>query len=215
LNKTHRTTVFSYLPDPVNNEDSVTSLGASVTLKKDTKKLNLLISGRISSRKNVHNIIKATQMLPKEISQKIILVIAGEFSDKEYESRVLSLVAEAKNVNVVIENKLFSDKELLDVLKKSDVVFVAYSNFFASSGILGHAVNFSKVVIGATNGVIGKTIRKYNLGALVDPESPLSIKRAVIEVANRHNFIKENALFEQYKNDHSPELFSKTLFESI
>lgn len=211
LNKYHLTSVFSYLPDPI---DYTPSLIES-RQKGDTKRLRFLISGRITHRKNVHNIIRAIQLLPFEASQKLILTVAGEFSDKEYKSYVDNIVAECHNISIDIKNKHLSDEELISIFHNSDIIFVAYSNFFASSGILGHAVSLKKIVIGAKHGIIGKAIKNYKLGFLVDPRSPISIKNAIIKVINDYSSVCDEALFKKYSDEHSPFYFTKALLERI
>ena len=96
-------------------------------------------------------------------------------------------------------------------VSQSDVVSVAYINFYSSSGVIGLAAQHNKPVIATKFGVVGDLTREYKLGLTVDGHNTTEIKEAMQYFLQNKNAYPERASV--FVQNHSSESFIKTLLE--
>ena len=205
--------IFYYLPDPINNESVSIDLNqASAVLNKfavkQSKKV-LLLFGQIDSRKNLINIINAVAMLPTSLKQQVHLLIAGKFNDLVKEKYITHINKYKSEISISYRDAFVTDEEREILFQHCSIVVMPYVNFYSSSGILGHAIKYSKNVIASKEGIVGRIVKEQNMGIAVDPKNPLEIKNAVMEILlTQRSFHYDNA---QILHECSAHNFSKNL----
>ncbi|MBY5267715.1 hypothetical protein BB931_05030 [Spiribacter salinus] len=68
-----------------------------------------------------------------------------------------------------------------EVFAAADVVWVAYTGgSYGSSGVLHQAVGYGLPVIAGETGLVGMLVKRFNLGATVDPRKPSEVAEAIL-----------------------------------
>lgn len=213
LNNRYFTKIFKQLPDPIPNIPSLKDFSISEFSGFEKNRKFFLHFGGISDRKGSMEILEAIFKLPAEIQAKLGLIFAGKSSDTNFTDTIEFLIKKINNqtkarvlwVNSFVENTLMSS-----LFKASDVILMPYKNPEASSGIMGHAINFKKPIISTNAGLIGKIINQNRFGFLVDSVTPEEIAKAIEKSYENHDDIL-NDNYDGYLKNHSVELFSKKI----
>ncbi|MFN3588173.1 MAG: glycosyltransferase [Spirosomataceae bacterium] len=214
MNRNLRTNVFTYLPDPV--YDYPTRAGLQIREKfaiAPNKKI-FLAFGFIEERKNIINIIRAMQSMQAEEAANFCLLIVGKIS-AAYNDAVMEALEIAKatrpELQIELETRFIDDDEMEVFVGQSDIISIAYINFFASSGVIGLAARHNKPVLATKHGVIGNLTREYNLGLTVDGLNHQEMKEALLTLAKNKSTYPERA--SAFVDKHSGEAFIKALLE--
>jgi len=214
MNKTLGTTIFTYLPDPVYEYPTRKGLIIREKYGIASHKKILLAFGFIDTKKNVVNLLKALQQLNVEDAANICLLVVGKIHG-EHNDALMTAFKEAQNnrpeLQVEFESRFVDDDEMEAYVGQSDVVSVAYINFFSSSGVIGLAARHNKPVLATKFGVVGDLTREYNLGITVDGFNPKEIKQAILTFLKTKNDYPEKASV--FVKNHSSDNFIKTLLE--
>ncbi|WP_435355816.1 glycosyltransferase [Emticicia sp. SJ17W-69] len=214
MNETLGTDVFTYLPDPIYDYPTRQGLDIREKYNISSDKKILLAFGFIDEKKNVVNILKAMQQLSADEASKSCLLIVGKIHEA-YQSQLTQTLEETRAIRpelqIVLESRFVDDDEMESYVGQSDVVSVAYINFYSSSGVLGLTARHNKPVIATKFGVVGDLTRAYQLGLTVDGYNTTEIKDAIQYFLHTPNsFPEKAALFVQ---NHSSESFIKTLLD--
>lgn len=215
MNETLGTKVFTYLPDPVYNYPMRTGLVIREKYGIDTNRKILLAFGMIDGKKNVVNLLRGLQELSAGEAANTCLLVVGKIFH-EYEAPLAEALAEAKKLRpelqIVMESRFVDDDEMESFVNQSDVVSVAYINFYSSSGVIGVASRHNKPIIATKFGVVGDLTSQYQLGVSVDGHKPEEIKEAFRYFLQqpKTEYPKRAT---QFVADHSAEAFIKTLLE--
>ncbi len=214
MNETLGTKVFTYLPDPVYDYPTRDGLLIRDKYKIDAHKKILLAFGFIDAKKNVINLLKALQQLNAEDATNICLLIVGKIHG-EHHATLMEVFEETKKIRpelqIEFESRFVDDDEMEAYVGQSDIVSVAYINFFSSSGVIGLAARHNKPVLATKFGVVGDLTREYNLGITVDGFNPEEIKQAILTFLKTKNAYPERASV--FVQNHSSDNFIKTLLE--
>ncbi|WP_337044283.1 glycosyltransferase [Emticicia sp. 17c] len=215
MNETLGTKIFTYLPDPVYNYPSRQGLFIRQKYKINDDRKILLAFGMIDSKKNVVNLLKGLQQLSAEDAAKTCLLIVGKIRP-EYEAPLAEAIKEAKSLHpslqVELESRFVDDDEMECFVGQSDVISLAYVNFYSSSGVIGLACRHNKPIIATKFGVVGDQTREYQLGITVDGHSPEEIKEAFQYFL--HTAAPEYPKrAKDFVQAHTSEAFIKTLLE--
>ncbi|AFK01579.1 glycosyl transferase group 1 [Emticicia oligotrophica DSM 17448] len=214
MNETMGTNIFTYLPDPVYDYPTRQDLIIREKYQIPLHKKILLAFGYIDEKKNVVNLLKALQDLSAEEASNICLLVVGKIRAEHHDALMESL-NKAKELRpelqVAMESRFVDDDEMEAYVNQSDIISVAYINFFASSGVIGLAARHNKPVLATKFGVVGDLTREYGLGFTVDGFNPGEIKSAMIDFLKGKNAYPERASV--FVSKHSSEKFIKTLLE--
>lgn len=207
--------IFSYLPDPVSVRKPInnTSFRTANGISKDD--FLLLSLGRISHRKNIHNIIRALDQLPSDHLGKIKFVVCGTFDDDAYRSELLNCITSRIKNNILFVDSFLSIDEFESIIEESDCVCTVYVDFYGSSGILGNAAKSRKLVLASEFGTIAGVVQKYKLGVTVNPLSPLSICDGLSKILRDGPELIRGSEFAEFRAAHHPDLFTGTLFSLV
>lgn len=220
LKDSFKSSVFEFLPDPIGTINDYLSntkidiINTRLILKNQTHVTKFLILGNISPRKNLENIIQAFDYLSVEELSLIELYICGKFDSLDYFNKIQSIISTRIKKNIFITNVYHDQSYFNNILISIDVVFVAYKNFYASSGILGNAAKNSKLVIGTKNGVIGRVISDYSLGLTVDPNSSMEISSSIKKILVDKDYLISKARFKNYCTDNNFKVFSNKILST-
>ncbi len=214
MNETLGTNVFTYLPDPVYDYPMQAGLEIKEKYKISTEKKIFLSIGFIDEKKNVVNLLKAMQKLSSDEASKCCLLVVGKVR-KEYQPQLTQALEETLKIHptlqIIFESRFVDDDEMESYVSQSDVVSVAYINFYSSSGVIGMAARHNKPVIATKFGVVGDLTREYKLGLTVDAHNSSEIKEAMLHFIQNKNSYPERATV--FVENHNSDSFIKTLLE--
>ena len=201
LNKLYSTNKFIYLTDPIVVVDSYKPHNIRTELGIESGKRIFLHPGGMLRRKGTLEILNALISLDENACQKIAVVFAGRVTN-EIEKEFRTLYERAKNrVQLVLMEGYLPFERLADLFETSDYVLIPYTDNSKSSGIIGHAAYYHRPVIVAQGGIIGKIVKKWELGYLLNKADSKSIKEFIKELPCDYNFNEE------YVKTHSIEAF--------
>ena len=215
MNETLGTKVFTYLPDPVYDYPSRADLVIREKYKITANRKILLAFGMIDSKKNVVNLLRGLQELTAEEAAKACLLVVGKIR-AEYEEPLAEAIAEAKKLRpelqVELESRFVDDDEMESFVGQSDVISLAYVNFYSSSGVIGLASRHNKPIIATKFGVVGDQTREYKLGLTVDGHKPEEVREAFQYFLHtaKPEYPQRAA---QFVAEHTSEAFIRTLLE--
>ena len=214
MNETLGTRIFTYLPDPVYDYPSREGLDIRNKYGIASDRKILLAFGMIDDKKNVINILKGLQGLSAQEAQQTCLLIVGKIRP-EYQQLLAKALSEARKtrpeLQIELESRFVDDDEMECFVGQSDVISVAYINFYSSSGVIGLASRHHKPVIATKYGVVGDLTREYQLGLTVDGHQPEEIKHAMMHFLHHTSTYPQKS--EAFVQHHSSESFIKTLLE--
>jgi glycosyltransferase involved in cell wall biosynthesis len=153
-------------PDLVNLEcDGTFTIPRLEDLLAQEKRVVACVGG-IAPRKGVMDLLRATGFLPPNWC----VVVAGEilwdlFSDQD-RIELEEYINNPPN-NVVFHIGVLRDSELNSILKKSDLIYLAYQNFLHSSNIQVKAAGLAKPIIAPPRELIAERTKQYGLGFIM------------------------------------------------
>jgi len=199
--------VFSYLVDP-NKQRSYQKIDIRNKFSIESEKLIILFAGGIQHRKNLVRCIQAIDRLSIHDKKSLYILIMGNCSDILLFDEIKSEIKKTRDVTFQLYNEYLSTDELESCFDTSDLVLLAYSNFYSSSGILGNAAKHGKCILATKYGVIGQITDKYKLGYLVDPFSTEDIQKGIkLFISER----QDSWMRPEYIGTHTHLHFGKTL----
>ena len=139
---------FRYLPDPIYDyEPVVINIRQNYNIHKD--RFIFLIFGAIDERKNIEIILKSFEKLSPQLASKATLLIVGRVKSdykKTLNSAVNHLIGVQPLLQVVNDDRFIEDGEMETLFSQCDVPLLLYRDFFVSSGLLGIAAKYNKIV---------------------------------------------------------------------
>ena len=198
-NRLFNTKKFFYLPDPIPISDSSTNINIRKKYGISDDKIIILHPGGLLPYKGTLDILKAIKKMSADNLSKYVFIFAGRIStyiEKDY----YQLLCEIGDKANIVEEKGFLPFDILESLFKGcDLVLIPYKTKTLSSGILGHAAYHSKPVIVGKGGVIGKIVKKFSLGYLMDAPDSDSIKiflesNIPLKEIDGNNYVKINTV---------------------
>jgi glycosyltransferase involved in cell wall biosynthesis len=210
LNKLYQTNKFFFLPDPVCVTEYTDNFNDLHTeLKISSNKTIYFHFGAMDARKGTLTILKSIELLPLKLLPKLCFIFAGRIDDnilKPFNDLVEKL---NKKVQIIVINQFCDYSYLFSLCKTSDYILIPYIHTNQSSGVLGYAAFFKKPVIGSNKGLIGRIIKKYNLGWRLHEITPQAIAN-IIQLEKKN--INLMYLID-YTDTHTIGLFTDIIFD--
>jgi glycosyltransferase involved in cell wall biosynthesis len=197
LNKNHNTSVFKLLVDPIKKRN-IPLKDFRCGLQINKSDIVFLSLGGISHRKNIHTILKALDLLPENVLDRLKLIISGKTHDSEYALGIKKLINKKLIDKVIFLNHFLEIDELESLVCFSDALLTVYVDFYSSSGVVGNASKYHKPLIAANTGVIGRITNEFSLGLTVNPNSANEISDAITQLVYDQISVTANAQFEAY-----------------
>lgn len=199
---------FKYLTDPVTTDKNIgCDIRSELNISRD-KKIFIHV-GAMEHVKGTINILKALQRLSHIELDNNHFIFAGNVgaSIKKEFYNLLSRINRPDSISVY--DKFCEYDFFCSLYKTCDYVLFPYPPRPNSSGLLGNAALFNKPVITTRGGAIGDLVTEYNLGLLMDDNSPESIIKAIRET-DKIQFTPD-----RYVAEHTREEFCNQIFEVI
>lgn len=209
LNRLYKTNKFQMMPDPVASLQSYVGQDLRKELGISKEKICFLHPGSMNSYKNTVGILKALMLLDDKSCKDIVVIFAGQIS-KDVKDEFDTLYSKVSSrVQVLLFDGYLTFEKMADLFATCDYVLVPYKVKSQSSGIVGHAAYYGKPVIAVRGGVIGKMVRRWHLGFLLDDPSAVCICQCIKSISNTSVCsTKENG----YLESHSKEMFCNTIY---
>lgn len=148
----------------------------------------ILLFGSHDERKGTYKFIKSFEI-------KLNLLIVGRIHDNR--------IFEFKGKDNVIIWDDFVDEDIKDLLfKKTVCVAIPYQGWFGSSGVLGTAISYGKVIIGSSDYFIGSILNDYSRGISLSEYQELSSRNEL-----------SDKIQEYYDHDSNHEEIMKRYFD--
>lgn len=203
--------LFKYLVDPIPKIEPIHNFRLDEEYNISNDKTVFLHFGALSDRKGVLEIIESSYLINQNLQKKITILIAGKTSDTLLEKKIeqnIILANKNTDVQIIWDNNFVSNSKMASLFQSSDFILMPYKNPEASSGILGHAINAAKPVIGPSSGLIGRLIKYYKIGHSLKYINPICIADAI----NNYQSIEyDKSSLNVFIKEHTPEKFAETL----
>lgn len=209
LNRLYKTRVFYYLPDPV--ASSADYLGKDIrrNYSIDKNKIVFLHPGGMLPYKGTVEILDALTMMDNERLSKISIIFAGRITDNIRDAFFERYNQLRSRVQIVLLEGYLPFESLADLFVSCDYVLIPYRVKGQSSGIVGHAAYYNKPVVVAKGGIIGKTVRKWHLGPIIENPSSECIKEFL---SSPNPFSSQG---KSYVESHSIETFCEFIYQEM
>jgi len=210
LNSKYNTKVFKYLPDPISNPNiSKKSVVFRSDLKIPDTAIVYLHFGALNDRKGTIEILKALDSGKIKKMDEYYFIFAGKVGIDIKNDFYNYLNKLAGNKNILVFDK-FCDYSFIESLcELSDFILMPYKVNEQSSGVLNYAAIFEKPVLGVNTGLIGRIIKKYKLGYLIENYS----SHKIVDFFNKEIIITSNESHSNlYMKDNSIENFKKLIW---
>ncbi len=211
LNKLYSTSKFLPIPDPF---VKLPALNASAFREKydiGEDKVVFAHIGALSINKSTIEILTSLRFLDVDARKRYVFVFAGIVSD-EIKEVFYHLVDELKSsIHIIVEDRFCTYEEIASFCLGSNTLLIPYKRTSQSSGIIGYASQFSCPVIATSKGLLGKLVKQYKLGILIDEVTTENLIDAYRRVEN-NDYEKPSA---KYCDEHSSELFKGVIKSCI
>lgn len=176
LNKKFKTKVFKYLPDPFMPISKLELKNLRPEIGVGDNKIVCLHFGALNERKGTLEILRSIIDTDKNIIDKFDFIFAGEVNKNIRDLFYVLLHEARKKAQIVVYDEHLKYSFIGSLCFSSDYLLIPYKNTEQSSGIIGYAAQFKIPVVGPKLGLLGKLIKRYNLGILIDDSSSDSLK---------------------------------------
>jgi glycosyltransferase involved in cell wall biosynthesis len=211
-NRRFRTSRFTFLPDPIVPVPLDKAVSCPIPLDKLEGKKVFLHCGGMGERKGTFTALEAIELLPQETRCKAAFIFAGRIDNKDeviFRNTVKELSA---GTEFYFIEGFLPFEQLAGLFRCSDYVLVPYKNVLQSSGVIGHAAQFGKPVIGPAEGLLGSLITEYGLGYTLPQLSAKSLSRLISELVQEETHTINGS---SYSDICTPDNFSKAVFDSM
>lgn len=207
FNTLYKTGKFHFITDPYNAVD-YTPKSIRNILKIDIESKVFLHFGGLNRRKGTLEILKAVKLLDDKQKRLYTFIFAGKVYKPIYQE-YYALVRELQpSSNIIVIDSFVSNEQLADLCVTSDFILAPYSGTIQSSGVLGHAAYWGKPVIGPSQGLVGKLIKRHNLGVALSEITPETLADVMYS-------IEKYELNSSYKEEIAIKNFLKAIFEKF
>lgn len=209
LNKLYHSQVFYYLPDPVASAKEYSGYDIKGKYNIDKNKTVYLHPGGMLPYKGTIEILDALSMMDDDSLAHIAVIFAGRITDNIHASFYERFNQLKSKVQLILLEGFLPFESLADLFISCNYVLIPYKVKGQSSGIVGHAAYYNKPVIVAKGGIIGKTVRRFHLGPIIDKPTPEFIMEFL---SNPSPFISQG---NSYVESHSIESFCDIIYQDI
>lgn len=175
LCKIYKSNKFCYVPDPLIKIESNKLVNLGLDDRRFQNRTVCLHLGYLESRKGTLEIIQSIANLNNEDSKKYLFIFGGKISDEIKISFYSIYNSISHKSNIIIHDYYLSNEFLQSLIFSSDLILIPYKNVYQSSGVLGLSCQFSKPVVVSKRGLLGKLVKKYKLGYIIEETSVLCI----------------------------------------
>ena len=158
--------------------------------------------------------LKVIDNLNEDIRNRISITIAGNASKKkELVAQMISEI-QVKYYGLIEEVVLdrISDEHFEEILANTDVVLCLHQILEGSSGVIGKAAAFNKIIIGPKKGLIGELMSDYKLGIQVNTSDVNEICQGFKYIVSKNAAVPKGRV-KEYVMERTPLKFFHALTE--
>lgn len=211
LNNIYSTNKFEYLPDPF----AKLSVKATIDIRKkyniDSDKVIFAHIGALSVNKSTIEILTSLRHLNDEVKKHYVFIFAGVVHDEIKKEFYQLLESLHSSIQIIVEDRFCTYEEIASFCVSSNALLLPYKRTSQSSGIIGYASQFGCPVIATSKGLLGKLVKQYNLGILIDDITP----ECLIDAYRRIEEGRTKSPSMQYCDDHNVEQFQLVIKSCI
>ena len=155
--------------------------GLKERLDIDSDRRIFLLFGELAPRKGLSQLLKAIDLLPNRVCQKLCLIVVGRCNAQRqagFQQHIHHL-RQKYPVQIIEHYAFVSEQEVQAYFQLADVVLAPYQKHVGMSGILLQAAAAQKPVLSSNYGLMGELVSRYQLGLAVDSTQPAEIARAL------------------------------------
>lgn len=202
FNKIFKTSKFFRLPDPY--------LPVNGNLINIREKFNIrndqYIFAQVATMEERHGTLEILEAISLVKDKERNVFFFSGIIKKNIKVLFLRRVELLKNsgYKIIVNEGFASYIFLASLCNAADCILVPYHTIDASSGVLGHAAQFNKPVIGPSDGLLGQIIKKYKMGYRLRETNSF-------EIANAINNFMPYVIPNDYKIDNNIKKFCNTI----
>jgi len=207
LNLDHKVNLFDTIADPILNIKDLLLQSDEKKIHNFTGKTTFLHIGGIEIRKGTLDILQSLTKLTGLESLQFDVIIAG-ITSIAFAQKINEEIEKLKLLgiqNVHFYNKSLSYKEFDHLIDNCTYVLLPYKTLQMSSGVLNHAINYNKPIIGSSKGLMGSIIEEFKVGVSIEKESNEIVD--VIRKLLAEPYICDWSLSKDYLNRNSSTAF--------
>ncbi|BAU11426.1 similar to N-acetylglucosaminyltransferase [Leptolyngbya sp. NIES-3755] len=175
-----------HLSDPIKIDHALIEqdLRSELGIERDRK--ILLLFGRVSGRKGIHQLLESIQHLDPATCEKICLLIVGEIpaSERSGIHAQIETIAPQTTAQIILDERYVTESEVSAYFQLADIVLAPYQRHVGMSGILLQAAAAQKPVLSSNYGLMGRLTEQYELGLAVQSEDAIAIARGIDQMLN-------------------------------
>lgn len=163
-----------------------------------SKIVNISMVGRLSDQKDYENMLQALSLLPRNILNRINVLVAGE-GDEEYTKNLTNLIK--KNS---LENNVYLCGNLTNIpefLSKTDLFLMTSKYEGLPIALIEASISGLPCIVTDVGGC-SEVISKSNNGIVVEPQNPKAIAEAITSLLESPDLLQDfskNAVVNAYK----------------
>jgi len=169
----------------------------------------ILHFGGMTSRKGTLLILEAAKIMNEEQLKDKVFVFAGKVGN-DIRDIFYKLVEQLNGiVRIHVFDEFCTYERLADLCHSCDCIIVPYKNYSYSSGVIGYSAQFQKTVIGPSQGILGKLIRRNKLGMTISSLDAEALARILLR--SESYIVRKN----NYAAKKTVNSFCKTIIETM
>ena len=168
--------------------------------------------GALASQKGTLEILNAIEILNSSDLRDKCFIFAGKIN-KDIKDEFYKKYNKLKDkVQLIVFDEFCEYSFFGSLCLSSDYILLPYKRTSQSSGIIGYGAQFNIPVIVPNSGLLGKMVRKNNLGYLIETGTDEKIAD-FIKNKSAKNYYKNNETC--YINEHNTSQFIQSVFSKL
>jgi glycosyltransferase involved in cell wall biosynthesis len=220
LKEFHSHAKIVYLPDPVQiyskSESKVDELKANLGIEANRRVFFLF--GVLDGRKGIHQLLDAISTLSPALCEKICLLLVGKIAESDsstLQNRIRE-ISQALPVQIIVQDKFISEQEVPLYFQSADVVLALYQRHVGMSGIVVQGAAVQKPLLSSDYGLMGETVRHWQLGLTVDSTIPTEIASCLTQFLTESPEISfDPSKAKYFAEQNSAENYASTIFKNM
>ena len=208
-----------YLPDPAVMHEDCLGLSEKTLNNIPKERKVFLLFGALSERKGIFKVLSAIEKLPMETINRVFFIFAGRISERDRERfyKKVEKLKERRDVANCLDVKdyFLNKNEIARLFLSCDIVFAPYQRFVGPSGIILWAACAGREVITQDYGLIGRWVKKFDLGVTIDTTSVDSLIEVINNSAKKEKDGYVSSKASEFIHQHDSELFKKIFYSNL
>lgn len=207
LNSKYSTCKFVMIPDPYVPILTDNKINIRDIYNIEENRIVFVHFGALNTNKGTIELLKSLELLDNHEKKEYVFIIAGSVSEDIKESFYALYNKLKDSVKIIIKDEFCSYEYLAALCETCNALVLPYKRTAQSSGLIGYASQFHKPVIAPNKGLLGRLIKEYDLGLLIDDISSEALVNAYKLVAQK----KIEAPSDRYCKNNNVQLYQEVV----